>query len=60
MPHYRYRAETWTGPWRTTRLEAETDAVAAGHAVVDWRRPGLIVWRVQGEIETRDEASAPR
>jgi hypothetical protein len=55
MPRYRYRTETLVGPWRKSRLEAETDAVAAGQAMFDGRRPSSLVWRVAGEIEVEGE-----
>ena len=53
MPLYRYRTATLVGPWRDTRLKAECDAVAIGQA--DFDESGRhLVWRVEGEIETRE------
>jgi hypothetical protein len=49
MPLYRYRTATLVGPWRDSRLKAETDAVAVGQAHFDDK--GKLVWKVEGEIE---------
>lgn len=59
MPRYRYRTDTLVGPWRGSRLEAESDAVAVGQARRDEARPGTIAWQVPGEIEvSEDDAQA--
>ena len=54
MNRYRYRTQTLIGPWRDSRLKAETDAVALHQAVID-QGNGKLVWRVPGEIEVSDE-----
>ena len=56
MTRYRYRTATLVGLWRETRLQAETDAIAAQQAILD-PGSGSLVWRVHGEIEVDD---APR
>lgn len=55
MPRYRYRTQTLVGPWRDSRLKAETDAVAAGQAELAGRHGQQFVWRVPGEIEVSGE-----
>ena len=50
MKRYRYRTATLVGPWRDSRLKAESDAIAMGQAVIE-RSSGTFVWRVAGEIE---------
>ena len=50
MPRYRYRTSTLVGPWRDSRLKAETDAVAVGQARFEGAKQAF-VWLVQGEIE---------
>ena len=57
MPRYRYRTETLIGPWRETRLQAETDAVAARQAMYAGETRDRIVWRVVGKIEAEGEVS---
>jgi hypothetical protein len=57
MPRFRYRTETLVGPWRETRLEAETDAVCAGQAMFAGETRERIEWRVTGGIETDGEAA---
>ena len=54
MPRYRYRTATLVGPWRDSRLKAETDAVAVGQAKLEGRDARL-VWTVPGEIEVGDD-----
>ena len=56
MPRYRYRTATLVGPWRDSRLKAETDAVEIGQAMFDVR--GGIVWNVTGEIEVREDGAS--
>lgn len=50
MPRFRYRTATLVGPWRDSRLKAETDAVAVGQAEFEGRAHRF-VWKVKGEIE---------
>src|SRR5262245_20105903 len=50
MSQYRYRTSTLVGPWRDTRAEAETDAVAAGQARYQGRWQAF-TWLVVGRIE---------
>ena len=54
MARYRYRTSTLVGPWRDSRLKAETDAVALGQALFDGR-DGKLVWKVEGEIEVSED-----
>ena len=56
MPRYRYRTATLVGPWRDSRLKAETDAVAIGQARFEAR--GGIVWNVAGEIEVKEDGAS--
>lgn len=50
MPAYRYRTAILIGPWRDSRLKAETDAVAMRQG--DFSGPnGAFEWKVAGEIE---------
>ncbi|MGE0290576.1 MAG: hypothetical protein AB7I42_29860 [Bradyrhizobium sp.] len=52
MSSYRYRTATLVGPWRDSRLKAETDAVAMGQADLSGPAGGF-VWKVEGEIEAQ-------
>ena len=54
MPRFRYRTATLIGPWRDSRLKAETDAVARGQAKIEGH-VGRFVWLVPGEIEVGDD-----
>ena len=51
MKRYRYRTATLVGPWRDSRLKAETDAISVRLALIE-PETGKFVWRVYGEIET--------
>ena len=55
MPRFRYRTATLVGPWRDSRLKAETDAVAIGQARFEARG---IVWQVTGEIEVKEDGAS--
>ena len=57
MPRYRYRTATLVGPWRDSRLKAETDAIAVGQAVFD-ARSGEFAWKVEGTIEIEGDSAA--
>ncbi len=52
MARYRYRTSTLVGPWRDSRLKAETDAVALRQA--QFENGGRFAWLVEGEIEIED------
>ena len=53
MKRYRYRTATLVGPWRDSRLKAESDAIALRQAAID-PASGALAWRVPGEIEVGD------
>jgi hypothetical protein len=60
MPRYRYRYRTaiLLGPWRESRLKAESDAVAMGQAEFAGAA-ARFAWKVPGEIEVKEsEAGA--
>ena len=50
MKRYRYLTATLVGPWRESRLQAETDAIAMCQAFLE-PGSGKLIWRVSGEIE---------
>ena len=59
MLRYRYRTATLVGPWRDSRLKAETDAVALGQARFEGRS-ARFEWIVTGEIEVGEDGRVPR
>jgi hypothetical protein len=59
MKRYRYRTATLVGPWRESRLQAETDAIAIRQAVLE-PASGKLVWKVSGDIEVGETPARHR
>lgn len=64
MHAFRFTTSVLVGPWRSSREEAQGDAVKARQAVRNLAQPDGLEWRVDGRIEEadreREEAPACR